>query len=251
MSDPHQELFPSATSNAPDSVREFSPTSDVETVPPASKMRRRWQLNSKKAASAALLPMEDSPGSSGVASSWQMVAPPHISHFDVESVSDEPCTTGSCFGPERNRSSLPARGLFQPSPKPKAWQRPQVCLRFNSPFQVDQSGPKPIARPAGSSPAFQPQARWSQQPPQQRERVSWGRKLCLCLALVRPTTMLNTLVRLPRVPLTPLCSARPLLPHRLAWKIQVHSQPRLLLFEPHAQLQRRPALCVLWIRMRI
>ena len=68
----------------------------------------------------------------------------------------------------------PARSFLRPTPKPKAWQRPPVCLRFNSPFQVDQPEPKPLAKPVGSCLRFKAQTRWVPQSPQQRERVSWS-----------------------------------------------------------------------------
>ena len=176
MSDPYQEIEAAAAPNAADSVREFSPTSDGADAAPVSKMRRRWRRTSMKATSSALLPMEDSPGSSGAASSWQMVAPPPAPHFDVESVSDgdDIRSPSLCFDSAIDRPALSARSLSRPAPKPKAWQRPSVCLRFNSPFQVDQPEPKPVARPAGSCRKFKPQAQWLPQSPLQRERVSWG-----------------------------------------------------------------------------
>ena len=250
LSDPFQDLAAATGTAAADSALEHSPALDREDAAPISKMRRRWQLSSRQASPAALLPMENSPGSSGATSSWQVVAPPPVPPFDVESISDgdELCPLSLCFANATDRPTSPSRRLLQPTPKPRAWQRRPVCLRFNSPFQVDQPGPKPIARPTGSSPTFQPQARWTQQSPQQ---LLGGLTPCRCLALARPTNMPSTLVRLPPVPSTPLCSAQPLLPSRLVWNLQAHSQPRLLLLEPHAQLPRRPALCVLWIRMMI
>ncbi|CAE7717896.1 unnamed protein product [Symbiodinium necroappetens] len=158
------------------SARALSPTSDRERSEPISKMRRRWQLASAKTQPTALLPMEDSPGSSGAASSWHLVAPILAPHFDVESVSDGEDFLAANFCPAEDTGSLapPARSLLLPTPKPKAWQRPTVCLRFNSPFQVDQPEPKPVAKPTGSCPQFKAQTRWAPQSPQQRERVSWS-----------------------------------------------------------------------------
>ena len=176
LSDPYQDPSATAGSDAAASVREPSPASDREDAAPVSKMRRRWRLTSMKAAQSTLLPMEDSPGSSGAASSWQIVAPLPAPHFDVESVSDGDDTHSPsfCFDSAINQPALSARSLFRPAPKPKAWQRPPVCLRFNSPFQVDQPEPKPVARPAGSCRKFKPQAQWLPQSPLQRERASWG-----------------------------------------------------------------------------
>ena len=154
MSDPYQEIEAAAAPN----------------------VRRRWRLTSMKATSSALLPTEDSPGSSGAASSWQMVAPPPAPHFDVESVSDgdDIRSPSLCFDRAIDRPASSARSLSRPAPKPKAWQRPSVCLRFNSPLQVDQPEPKPVARPTGSCRKFKPQAQWLLQSPQQREKVSCG-----------------------------------------------------------------------------
>ena len=159
-----------------ESARELSPTSDGADAAPVSKMRRQWRLNSTKATSSALLPMEDSPGSSGATSSWQMVAPPPAPHFDVESVSDGEDTRSPsvCFDGAQDFPASMTKSVFQPAPKPKAWQRPSVCLRFNSPFQVDKPEPKPVAKPAGSRRRFKPHTQWIPQPPLQRERVAWG-----------------------------------------------------------------------------
>ena len=139
-------------------------------------MRRRWRLSSTRAAQPALLPMEESPGSSGAASSWQLVVPPPAPRFDVESISDgdEIFPPPVCYDSTVREPALSAMSLFQPAPKPKAWQRPTVCLRFSSSFQVDQPEPKPLARPTGSCRRFRPQAQWTPQPPLQRERASWG-----------------------------------------------------------------------------
>ena len=105
-----------------------------------------------------------------------MVAPPPAPHFDVESVSDgdDIRSPSLCFDRAIDRPASSARSLSRPAPKPKAWQRPSVCLRFNSPCQVDQPEPKPVARPTGSCRKFKPQAQWLPQSPQQREQVSWG-----------------------------------------------------------------------------
>ncbi|CAE7241641.1 unnamed protein product [Symbiodinium microadriaticum] len=175
-SDPNQELESTAAKIVSDSDRAFSPASDRERSEPISKMRRRWQLTSAKTRPTALLPMEDSPGSSGAASSWHLVAPIPAPHFDVESVSDGEEFSAAQLCPAEDAGSLapPARSLLLPTPKPKAWQRPAVCLRFNSPFQVDTPEPKPIAKPAGVCPHFKAQKRWAPQTPQQRERVSWS-----------------------------------------------------------------------------
>ena len=176
LSGPYQDPLASAGSDAAASVREPSPTSDQEDAAPVSKMRRRWRLTSRKAAQSTLLPMEDSPGSSGATSSWQMVAPPCAPHFDVESISDgdDVRSPSFCGDSATNAPALSARSFFRPAPKPKAWQRPPVCLRFNSPFQVDQPEPKPVARPAGSCRNFRPQAAWRPHCPVQRERASWS-----------------------------------------------------------------------------
>ena len=176
MSDPYQELSAAAGSDAAASLREPSPASDQAEAAPVSKMRRRWRLSSTRAAQPALLPMEESPGSSGAASFWQLVVPPPAPRFDVESISDgdEIFPPSVCYDSTVREPALSAMSLFQPAPKPKAWQRPTVCLRFSSPFQVDQPEPKPLARPTGSCRRFRPQAQWTPQPPLQRERASWG-----------------------------------------------------------------------------
>ena len=176
LSDPYQDPSASAESNAAASVREPSPTSDQEDAAPVSKMRRRWRLTSMKAAQSTLLPMGDSPGSSGATSSWQMVAPPPAPRFDVESISDgdDIRSPSFCFDSTINQPALSARSFFRPAPKPRAWQRPPVCLRFNSPFQVDQHAPQPVARPAGSCRRFRPQAAWTPHCPVQRESAAWG-----------------------------------------------------------------------------
>ena len=152
------------------------PLSMSRIAAPVSKMRRRWRLTSMQAKPSTLLPMEDSPGSSGAASSWQMIAPPPAPHFDVESVSDGDDIRSPSLCPESatDNPASSARSLFRPAPKPKAWQRPSVCLRFNSPFQVDAPEPKPIAKPAGVCPHFKAQKHSAPQNPQQRERVSWS-----------------------------------------------------------------------------
>ena len=176
LSDPYQELKLDAAPNAADSARELSPAFDEPDAAPVSKMRRRWRLTSMQAKPSTLLPMEDSPGSSGAASSWQMIAPPPAPHFDVESVSDGDDIRSPSLCPESatDNPASSARSLFRPAPKPKAWQRPSVCLRFNSPFQVDAPEPKPIAKPVGVCPHFKAQKHWAPQNPQQRERVSWS-----------------------------------------------------------------------------
>ena len=134
-SDPYQELDSTAATAVSVSARALSPTSDRERSEPISKMRRRWQLASANTQPTALLPMEDSPGSSGAASSWHLVAPILAPHFDVESVSDGEDLLAANFCPAEDTGSLapPARSLLLPTPKPKAWQRPTVCLRFQMP----------------------------------------------------------------------------------------------------------------------
>ena len=156
-SDPNQELESTAAKIVSDSDRAFSPASDRERSEPISKMRRRWQLTSAKTRPTALLPMEDSPGSSGAASSWHLVAPIPAPHFDVESVSDGEEFSAAQLCPAEDAGSLapPARSLLLPTPKPKAWQRPAVCLRFNSPFQVDTPEPKAYCQAGRCVPSFQ------------------------------------------------------------------------------------------------
>ena len=175
-SDPYQEPAVDAVTAAAAPALDLSPNSDQEDYLPVSKMRRRWQLSARHSSPAALLPMEDSPGSSGAASSWQVIPPPRITPLEVESASDpeEMRLLSLCFASNTERPTSPTRSLFQPTPKPRAWQRPPICLRFNSPFQVDKPGPKPVARPASSCPRFQLQARWAPQSPQQHEKVAWG-----------------------------------------------------------------------------
>ena len=105
-----------------------------------------------------------------------MVVPPAAPRFDVELISDGEDAHSPSFGPDStiNTPAVSVRSLLQPTPKPQAWQRPSVCLRFNSPFQVDQPTPKPLAKQAGSCRSFGPQAAWRPQCPVQRERASWS-----------------------------------------------------------------------------
>ena len=66
-----------------------------------------------QAAQHALLPMEDSPGSSGAASSWQLVVPPPAPRFDVESISDgdELCSPSPCYDSTVREPALSALSL--------------------------------------------------------------------------------------------------------------------------------------------
>ena len=100
-------------------------------------MRRRWRLTSTKAAQSTLLPMEDSPGSSGAASSLQMVAPPPAPHFDVESVSDGDDTRSPsfCFDSTINKPALSARSLFRPLPNPRLGNDPLCASDSTPPFR--------------------------------------------------------------------------------------------------------------------
>ena len=176
LSDPYQDPVADAGAEAAARALDTSPASDREDAAPVSKMSRRWQLSARQASPAALLPMEDSPGSSGATSSWQVIAPPQVPSFEVDSESDGDvlCPLSLGFADNSDMLASPSRPLLQPTPKPRAWKRPPVCLRFNSPFQVDKPGPKPLARPSGACPQFRLQARWVPQSPQQHERVSWG-----------------------------------------------------------------------------
>ena len=237
-SDPYQELDSAAATAVSDSTRALSPASDRERTEPISKMRRRWQLTSTKAPPTALLPMEDSPGSSGAASSWHMVAPIPAPHFDVESISDgeDPLAENFCSAEGTGFPAPPARSLFRPTPKPKAWQRPPVCLRFNSSFQVDQPESKPLAKPAGSCPRFKAQTRWAPQSPQQRTRVSWSAEATLCRHFPKLRLTQGTPVRLFQSRWHPLCNARLRL---LCSIVQVLWAPRRSLSEPRAPRSRR------------
>ncbi|CAE7260268.1 unnamed protein product, partial [Symbiodinium microadriaticum] len=134
-SDPYQELDSTAATAVSDSARALSPTSDREKIEPISKMRRRWQLTSTKAPPTALLPMEDSPGSSGAASSWHMVAPIPAPHFDVESISDgeDPLaargsdTLGPAVPSTAGKSLLECRGAL--AAKAVAFRAPRPLVK--------------------------------------------------------------------------------------------------------------------------
>ena len=71
LSDPYQDPLAPAGSDAADSAREPSPTSDNEDAAPASKMRRRWRLASRSAANTTLLPMG---GLTRIIGSYQLLA---------------------------------------------------------------------------------------------------------------------------------------------------------------------------------
>ena len=237
-SDPYQELDSTAATAVSDSARALSPTSDREKIEPISKMRRRWQLTSTKAPPTALLPMEDSPGSSGAASSWHMVAPIPAPHFDVESISDgeDPLAATFCSAEDTSMPAPPARSFLRPTPKPKAWQRPPV-----SSVQLPLSGGSAGAQASCQASWFVPSVQGSDTLGPAVPSAA-GKSLLECRGHSHPFIFQSSGLR--KVPQSEyfraarIHFAMPLL-CSIVWNLQVLWLPRRSLSEPHAPWSRR------------